>query len=106
MACGSLVLDELHITLVAVRPARRRQGLGGRVLQHLLREARRRGARAATLEVAATNTAALGLYSQLGFRIQGRRRGYYRDGDDALIQWAPLTDSPGHGLDNRSDRCG
>jgi ribosomal-protein-alanine N-acetyltransferase len=106
MACGSLVLDELHITLVAVRPSQRRQGLGSRVLQDLLSEARRRGAGAATLEVAATNAAALGLYSQLGFRILGRRRGYYRDGADALIQWATLTAPAGHGLDNTRNQCG
>jgi ribosomal-protein-alanine N-acetyltransferase len=90
MACGWLVLDELHITLLAVHPAQRRRGLGSRVLRDLLAEARRRGAAAATLEVNAANTAARGLYDRLGFRIRGRRRGYYRDGGDALIQWTSL----------------
>nr|WP_225867630.1 GNAT family N-acetyltransferase [Cyanobium sp. NIES-981] len=106
MACGWLVVDELHITLVAVQPAERRRGLGSQVLRDLLAEARRRGAGAATLEVHASNGAALGLYSRLGFRIHGRRRGYYRDGADALIQWASLTEPAGPGLDNTPNQCG
>ena len=91
MACGWLVLDELHITLLAVEPTRRRRGLGRAVLQGLLQLAGRRGARHATLEVAAGNGAALALYAQAGFQEAGRRRGYYRNGEDAVIQWQRLT---------------
>ena len=91
MACGWLVVDELHITLVAVAPERRRQGLGRRVLEDLLRRGRAGGASRATLEVAAANGAALALYGACGFRQAGVRRGYYRNGDDALIQWVNLT---------------
>jgi ribosomal-protein-alanine N-acetyltransferase len=90
MACGWLVVDELHITLVAVDPARRRQGLGRQVLAELLQQARDGGARHATLEVAAPNTAAVALYAGLGFAQAGVRRAYYRNGDDALIQWLRL----------------
>ena len=57
VACGWLVADELHITAVAVDPGQRRQGLGRRVLQALLREARGQGAERATLEVEAENLA-------------------------------------------------
>lgn len=92
MACGWLVLDELHITLVAAHPRHRRQGLGGRVLRGLLAEGRRLGAERATLEVSAGNTAATALYEQCGFRTAGVRRRYYRDGSDALIQWARLDE--------------
>jgi len=91
MACGWLVVDELHITLVAVDPARRRQGLGRQVLGDLLQRARDEGARHATLEVAALNAAALALYSRMGFVQAGVRRAYYRNGDDALIQWLRLS---------------
>jgi len=91
MACGWLVVDELHITLVAVDPDQRRQGLGRLVLEHLLQRARDGGARHATLEVAAVNTAALALYARLGFATAGVRRAYYRNGDDALIQWLRLS---------------
>ncbi len=90
MACGWLIVDELHITLVAVAPERRRRGLGQQVLAALLQQAEANGARHATLEVAAANTAALALYGRLGFRKAGVRRGYYRDGGDALIQWLRL----------------
>lgn len=93
MACGWLVLDELQITLVAVDPQCRRQGLGRRVLQELLAAGRRLGAERATLEVSAENTAAQALYARCGFWTAGRRRRYYRDGSDALIQWTGLDDT-------------
>lgn len=94
MACGWLIVDELHITLVAVRPLQRRRGLGRRVLVALLEAGRSSGARAATLEVGERNRAALGLYGALGFSSRGRRRAYYRSGEDALIQWLPLQEPP------------
>ncbi|MEO1003588.1 MAG: GNAT family N-acetyltransferase [Cyanobacteria bacterium J06638_7] len=85
MACGWLILEELHITLVAVDPQQRRQGLGQLVLGALLETAALRGAEQATLEVAVSNGAALAFYQRQGFQQSGRRRGYYRNGDDALI---------------------
>ncbi|MEB3265703.1 MAG: GNAT family N-acetyltransferase [Cyanobacteriota bacterium] len=91
MACGWLVVDELHIVLVATDPTWRRQGLARRLLAALMARAAAAGARHATLEVAAGNGAARALYGQLGFREAGRRRGYYRNGDDALIQWCRLV---------------
>jgi ribosomal-protein-alanine N-acetyltransferase len=92
LACGWLVADELHITAVAVDPGRRRQGLGGQVLWALLQQAARLGARHATLEVSAANQAAQALYAARGFQTAGVRRAYYRNGDDALIQWLCLHD--------------
>ena len=90
VACGWMVVDELQITLVAVDPEHRRQGLGQRVLISLLKQAHARGARRATLEVASCNQAAIGLYRRCGFTNAGSRRGYYSDGRDALIQWCEL----------------
>ncbi|MDM7951947.1 MAG: GNAT family N-acetyltransferase [Cyanobium sp. CZS 25K] len=90
MACGWLVLDELHITLVAVAPGHRRRGLGRRVLQDLMQTGLASGASRATLEVAAGNGPGKGLYEALGFRTAGIRHGYYRNGEDALIQWVNL----------------
>ncbi|QEY31141.1 GNAT family N-acetyltransferase [Synechococcus sp. RSCCF101] len=84
------VLDELHLTLVLVRSAWRRQGIARRLITALLERAREEGAAHATLEVAGRNTAARGLYGELLFREAGRRRGYYRNGDDALILWRRL----------------
>jgi ribosomal-protein-alanine N-acetyltransferase len=96
MACGWLILDELHITLVAVDHPWRRRGLGGQLLAALLERSAGLGAERATLEVAAGNAAALALYRSLGFREAGIRRAYYRDGQDALIQWLrlPRPDPP------------
>ncbi|MFM7087376.1 MAG: GNAT family N-acetyltransferase [Cyanobium sp.] len=91
VACAWLVLDELHITLVAVHPEQRRRGLGHLVLQRLLERGGALGATRATLEVATTNSAACHLYSRCGFRTAGIRRDYYRNGDDALIQWLTLS---------------
>ena len=97
MACGWLVVDELHITLVAVDPAWRQRGVGRRVLTALLESARSAGAAHATLEVASSNGPARGLYGALGFATAGCRRGYYRNGDDALIQWLDLRRWDGFG---------
>ncbi len=90
MACSWLILDELHITLVTVDPSQRRRGLGRRVLEALMQEGRRLGALRATLEVASGNQAAQSLYASLGFEVAGCRRGYYSNGEDALIEWVKL----------------
>jgi ribosomal-protein-alanine N-acetyltransferase len=97
MACGWVVLEELHITLVAVASGQRRRGLGRRVLLELMAVAAGRGAERATLEVAAGNGPGRGLYAALGFHTAGVRHGYYRNGEDALIQWLDLS---------RMQRCG
>ena len=52
--------------------------------------ARARGATRAFLEVRATNSAAIALYREAGFRETGRRTRYYADGDDALLMSARL----------------
>lgn len=96
LATGSVIHDELHVSVVAVHPERQRLGLGRRVLEALVWQAHLLGCRRATLEVAEANRAALSLYASMGFRTAGRRRSYYRNGDDALIQWALL----GPGLDD------
>jgi ribosomal-protein-alanine N-acetyltransferase len=95
IACGWLVVDELHITAIAVDPNHRRLGLGRLLLLGLLQEGLQRGAAQATLEVSSSNQAARRLYEGCGFRTSGCRRGYYRNGDDALIQWMCFRDSEG-----------
>jgi ribosomal-protein-alanine N-acetyltransferase len=83
-----LVADELHINTVAVEPAYRRRGLAFALLGHVLREASRRGAVRATLEVRASNVPALRLYEALGFRVSATRTKYYsHPEEDALILW-------------------
>lgn len=94
VACGWMAADELHITVVAVDPDRRRSGHGGLLLQALLQRARQLGAEHATLEVASNNLAAMALYAKAGFRTAGTRSGYYSDGRDALIQWCRIPTQP------------
>lgn len=103
-ATGWLILDELHVTAVAVHPAHRRLGLGCRALEALLQQGRALGATRATLEVAAGNVGARALYAALGFRTAGRRRGYYRTGEDALIQWLDLR-SGGSSAESDGSDC-
>src|SRR4051794_685352 len=68
-----VIFDELHINTLAVSPAHRRRGLATLLLKAVMAEAARDGARQATLEVRASNTAALELYTGLGFTVSGRR---------------------------------
>lgn len=83
-----LVFDEVHINNVAMRPGFRAQGIGTALLRRVLAEARRLGARRATLEVRASNERARRLYERLGFYVAGVRRNYYTDPvEDALILW-------------------
>lgn len=83
-----LIFDELHINTLAVSPAHRRRGLATLLLREIMAEAAREGARRATLEVRASNTAALELYARLGFAVSARRPGYYANPqEDALILW-------------------
>ena len=83
-----VIFDELHINTLAVAPAVRRQGLATVLLRDVIADAAAAGATKATLEVRASNTAAIGLYERLGFRIAATRPGYYaKPAEDALILW-------------------
>ncbi len=83
-----IIFNELHINTVAVAPAARRRGLATVLLKHVMAEAAARAVTRATLEVRASNTAALKLYEALGFRVTARRSGYYsQPEEDALILW-------------------
>ena len=81
-----LVLDEAHITNIAVRPDRRGRGYGEAVTRALLQLAADSGMRYLTLEVRKSNEAAQNLYRKLGFVDVGFRKRYYADtGEDALV---------------------
>ena len=82
------VLDELHINNIALRPQYRGRGFGTALMQHVLAEARRLGARRATLEVRRSNEPAQKLYEKFGFTVAGVRRLYYSSPpEDALVLW-------------------
>lgn len=88
LGCFWSILEEAHITILAVHPDYRHQGFGQLLLYALLRDAKKRQLEWATLEVKPSNQAALSLYHKFGFTEAGRRRRYYKDtGEDALILW-------------------
>ena len=73
IACGWLIVDEVHLTVIAVHPEYRRKGIGRSLLLTLFEKARSKGAVKATLEVSSENIAAKALYKSLGFEITGSR---------------------------------
>ncbi len=86
--CVWAIVDEAHITVLGTHPAYLRNGYARQVLKELLRLAIVREMKRATLEVRASNTAAIDLYQSLGFEEAGRRKKYYSDTkEDALILW-------------------
>jgi [ribosomal protein S18]-alanine N-acetyltransferase len=89
-----MLLDEAHIATIASHPVWRGCGLGQCLMLALLDEAIARGAVLSTLEVRVGNTPARRLYEKLGFEEVGKRRSYYRDGEDALILTTPPLRSP------------
>jgi ribosomal-protein-alanine N-acetyltransferase len=89
--CSWLVVDELQIHNVATHPEYRRRGLAVSLLTRRINLARVDGAAISLLEVRAANCGAIRLYEQLGYRQNGRRRGYYSDGEDAVLMESDLT---------------
>lgn len=82
------ILDEAHITNIAIHPEHRRRGLGRRLLIHLLELAVEKGVSKATLEVRRSNAAAQRLYKDFGFQMIAVRRHYYsEENEDALVMW-------------------
>ena len=95
MGCIWSILEEAHITILAVHPQYHRQGLGQALLYSLLKTARDCGLERATLEVRASNNGAISLYEKFGFKIAGRRPCYYKDNEeDALILWVSDLQQP------------
>lgn len=76
--CGMYcAADEGEITNVAVCPSMRRCGIGRKLMEQSLLEARQAGIRHVILEVRVSNEAAIQLYESFGFSIQGIRKGFY-----------------------------
>ncbi|MGI6119315.1 MAG: ribosomal protein S18-alanine N-acetyltransferase [Desulfosporosinus sp.] len=85
------ILDEGHITNIAITPSRRGQHGGEFLMRSVMDKMAEQGMERMTLEVRVSNKPAQSLYKQLGFTIAGIRKGYYSDtGEDAMIMWAEL----------------
>lgn len=89
IGCGCFwsILEEAHITMLAIHPDYQGQGLGSLLLFSLLKNAHLRGLERATLEVRTSNFKAISLYQKFKFKIAGTRKKYYENGEDALIFW-------------------
>ena len=86
-----IVIDEAHITNIAVLTDYRGQKIGETLLTQLQNLARQHGAKTMTLEVRVSNIVAQNLYRKLGFQNGGIRKGYYTDNnEDALVMWVNL----------------
>jgi ribosomal-protein-alanine N-acetyltransferase len=84
-----VILEDSHITTIAVHPDSRGKRYGEELLQYLIRQAFDRGASWMTLEVRETNRAAQALYRKYGFTTVSTRRGYYSDNNEnAFVMWA------------------
>jgi ribosomal-protein-alanine N-acetyltransferase len=95
LGCLWAILEEAHITILAIHPRFQGQGLGQALLWALLTKAHYRQLERATLEVRHSNLAAVSLYNKFGFKEAGRRKRYYKDtGEDALIMWRSGIEKP------------
>ncbi|MBI4883504.1 MAG: ribosomal protein S18-alanine N-acetyltransferase [Actinobacteria bacterium] len=81
------VVDDAHVTNIAVAASHRRAGVATRLLCELAWVAIDRGCQTLTLEVRAGNTAAQALYQQFGFVPAGVRAKYYENVEDAIVMW-------------------
>ncbi|MBN2222142.1 MAG: ribosomal protein S18-alanine N-acetyltransferase [Vallitaleaceae bacterium] len=85
------ILDEAHITNLAITPEFRGRKLGKKLLEAMLNYCRTLEIKKATLEVRESNFVALKVYTSLGFYIEGKRSRYYTNPtEDAMIMWASL----------------
>ncbi len=88
------VMDEAHVTNIAIRKDFRGKKLGNRLMAEIQETARLLGAKKMMLEVRPSNIVAQQLYKKFGFRTCGVRKGYYTDNnEDALIMVADLNET-------------
>ncbi len=82
------VLDEAHITNIAVHPQYRNRGMGTALLEKIITVCQKENIANITLEVRKSNETAIKIYKKMGFRHEGIRKEYYRNNkEDAVIMW-------------------
>ena len=88
---ATMIDGEAEILSIGVTPDRQRQGVGKRLLQHFFEHGTSQNMTRVVLEVAEDNVPALGLYRDFGFAAFGRRKGYYKQGnqkiDAIMMKW-------------------
>lgn len=87
------VVDEGHITNVAVHSDYRGKKIGDKLVKEMVELCKENNIIAMTLEVRASNTVAQNLYRKYGFKMGGIRKEYYSDNkEDAIIMWNQLKE--------------
>jgi ribosomal-protein-alanine N-acetyltransferase len=86
MFSGWVIVDELEVDNLVVRPDSRRQGIGAAMIREAMNISKARGAHTGMLEVRASNLAAQRLYESFGFVVTGRRTGYYHSPREDALQ--------------------
>jgi ribosomal-protein-alanine N-acetyltransferase len=87
--------EEAHVTTIGVRRSEQGKGFGKAMFMALVNRSYSLGANFVSLEVRPTNEPAIQLYESFGFKVMGRRRGYYTDnGEDAMVMWSDLIHAP------------
>ena len=82
------ILDEAHITTIAIAPEYRKRYYGQALLKAIIEDCYKEKIKYITLEVRVSNTPASNLYSKYGFTSFGTRKKYYQNNnEDALIMW-------------------
>ena len=79
-----IIVDELHITSIAVLPIHQREGLGKFLISDLIKRSNSLRTNQILLEVKNTNEEAKAFYKSLNFKIVGNRSNFYNDGSNAL----------------------
>lgn len=88
--------EEAHVTTIGIRTEDQGKGYGKVMFAALVNMSYSLGANFISLEVRPGNEPAIHLYERFGFKVIGRRRGYYTDnGEDALVMWSGLIQAPG-----------
>lgn len=83
-----IIVDESHITNVAVHPNYRKLGIGSKLIESMLNYCKEKNCTAYTLEVRESNKTAISAYEKHGFIVDGIRKEYYQDNkENALIMW-------------------
>lgn len=90
--CGMwIVLDECHITNIAVLKEYRGYGVGEKLLKESIQLCNELEVKYMTLEVRVSNEVAQNMYRKLGFQDGGIRKNYYTDNrENALVMWVEL----------------
>lgn len=78
-------VDDIHITNIVTKKSHRNQGIGKKLLEHLIKISKQKNLSSLTLEVNEKNEPAIKLYEQYNFKKIGKRKNYYKQNENAII---------------------